>query len=79
MCLGMDDPAYHRAAGEMGHHLITLCLLVIDVNKDHSFTPVRNVGGLLRAMTCKYNAGQLNIAGSLIGLSDHDGAGLLKK
>jgi len=54
----------------MGQHITTLCLLVIDANRDHPVTPVRNPGGLLRAMTRKHRAAQLNIAGSLIGLSE---------
>lgn len=68
--LGINESAYHSAVDVMGQYLATLCLLVIDANRDHPITPVRNPGGLLRAMTRKHSAGQLNIAGSLIGLSE---------
>lgn len=68
--LGINESAYHAAIDEMGQHLTTLCLLVVDANQDHPVTPVRNPGGLLRAMTRKHASGQLNIAGSLIGLSE---------
>nr|WP_162946785.1 replication initiation protein RepC [Ruegeria sp. EL01] len=68
--LGINESAYHTAISEMGQYLTTLCLLVIDANRDHPVTPVRNPGGLLRAMTRKHASGQLNIAGSLIGLSE---------
>lgn len=68
--LGINESAYHAAVDGMGQHLTTLCLLVIDANRDHPVTPVRNPGGLLRAMTRKHVLGRLNIAGSLIGLSE---------
>lgn len=68
--LGINETAYHDAVDQMGPHLTTLCLLVIDANRTHPVTPVRNPGGLLRAMTRKHMAGRLNIAGSLIGLME---------
>lgn len=61
--------AYHAAVDAMGQYLTTLCLIVIDANRTHPVTPVRNPGGLLRAMTRRHQARRLNIAGSLIGLS----------
>lgn len=70
--LGINQSAYHEAVSRMGQHLTTLSLLVIDANRDHPVSPVRNPGGLLRAMTRKHAAGQLNIAGSLIGLSERN-------
>ncbi len=74
--LGINESAYHDAVSRMGQHLTTLSLLVIDANRDHPVTPVRNPGGLLRAMTRKHAAGQLNIAGSLIGLSERNRGGV---
>ncbi len=44
-----------------------LCILVIDRNRFHPDTPVKNPGGVL---TARHKAGKLNLVGSLIGLTE---------
>ena len=47
----------------------TLCILIIDRNRFHPETPIQNPGGVLRALTQRHGAGELNLVGSLIGVS----------
>lgn len=67
--LGINYDAWIKAVDLMGDHGAALCVLLIDANRTHPTTPVRNPGGALRAMTARHKAGKLNIVGSLIGLS----------
>jgi len=68
--LGINRSAYSAAQEQMGDMATALCILIIDRNRFHPETPIRNPGGVLRAMTKRHAAGVLNIVGSLIGLSE---------
>ena len=68
--LGINRSAYFAAQEQMGDMATALCILIIDRNRFHPETPIRNPGGVLRAMTKRHAAGVLNIVGSLIGLSE---------
>ena len=71
--LGINYDAWSKAVEFMGDHGAALCVLIIDANRNHPTTPVRNPGGALRATTARHKAGKLNIVGSLIGLARHRG------
>ena len=66
--LGVHSSAYNEAVDTMGDLTTAICLLIIDANLMRSSNPVRNPGGMLRAMTRQHKAGKLNLVGSLIGL-----------
>lgn len=68
--LGINGSAWKAAVAQMGDITAALCLLVIDANRTHPVTPVLNPGGLLRAMTRRHAKGQLNLYGSLKGLTE---------
>ncbi len=53
----------------MGGQVATLALVLADARREHPADPVRNPGGYLRGMTRPFQRGQLNLAGSLEGLS----------
>jgi len=67
--LGINRSAYMAAQEQMGDMATALCILIIDRNRFHPETPIRNPGGALRSMAKRHAAGALNIVGSLIGLS----------
>jgi len=74
--LGINHDAWIKAVHAMGDHGAALCVLIIDANRSHPTPPIRNPGGVLRAMTERYRAGTLNLVGSLIGLAKRrDGRG----
>lgn len=66
--LGINDTAWNDALDVMGPEVAAVALLIIDANRAHPTTPVKNPGGLLRSMTARYRRGTLHLAGSLIGL-----------
>ena len=68
--LGINRSAYIAAQEQMGDMATALCILIIDRNRFHPETPIRNPGGVLRSMAKRHAAGVLNIVGSLIGLSE---------
>lgn len=68
--LGIHKSAYNAALDQMNDLTVALCILIIDRNRFHPDTPIKNPGGVLRAMTRRQAAGELNIVGSLIGLKD---------
>lgn len=68
--LGINATAWREASANMGPMRAALAVLVIDANRDHPVTPVKNPGGLLRTFTRLHRAGRLNIAGSLFGLME---------
>ncbi len=70
--LGINETAWAEALDTLGAETAALAVLVIDANRDHPTTPVRNPGGLLRSMTARHRRGALNIAGSLIGLIERN-------
>lgn len=71
--LGINHDAWIKAVNLMGDVGAALCVLLIDANRSHPTTPVRNPGGALRAMTARHKTGKLNLVGSLIGLARRRG------
>lgn len=71
--LGINKSAYNAALDQMNDLAVALCILIIDRNRFHPETPIKNPGGVLRAMTQRQAAGKLNIVGSLIGISVRHG------
>ncbi len=67
--LGIDHDAWQKAIETMGPQSATIAVLLLDANRDHPRTPVRNPGGALRAMTLRHRRGTLNLVGSLMGLA----------
>jgi len=68
--LGINRSAYAAALEQMGDMATALAILIIDRNRFHPETPIKNPGGVLRAMTARHKAGKLNLVGSLIGLTE---------
>lgn len=68
--LGIHPSAWDAAAEAMGDWNAALCVVIADANRKHPARPVRNPGGYLRAMTRVFREGELNLVGSLIGLSE---------
>ena len=66
--LGINITAWAAACDRMGRTKAAICILLLDANRDHPTSPVRNPGGALRGMIKAHNRGKLNIIGSLIGL-----------
>jgi len=71
--LGINYSAWRSACSELGRLGATLCVLVLDANRDHPQTPVRNPGGALRGMIRAHKRGSLNLIGSVIGLQRRRG------
>ena len=71
--LGINRSAFDAAIGQMGDMATALAILIIDRNRFHPETPIKNPGGVLRAMTARHKAGKLNLVGSLIGLTERMG------
>lgn len=66
--LGINVSAWHEASAEMGPAMAFIAVLVIDRNRAHPDSPIRNPGGALRAMTRNAREGRLNLAGSILGI-----------
>lgn len=66
--LGINPSAYEDAQEVMGYFDAMIAVLVIDRNRTHPKKPVMKPGGALRAMTNRAKLGQLNLAGSIIGI-----------
>lgn len=77
--LGINNSAWHDACQCMGRDVAAMCVIITDANRDHPQIRVRNPGGYLRGMTNAYRAGNLNIMGSLIALSERRAAQRLAK
>lgn len=71
--LGINHDAWVKAAQCMGPEGAAICVLIIDANREHPTSPVANPGGALRAWTRRFQSGELNIVGSLIGLARRRG------
>ena len=67
--LGINLSAWSDACHTMGRDVAAMCVIITDANRDHPQIRVRNPGGYLRGMTSAYRAGNLNVMGSLIALS----------
>lgn len=68
--LGINGSAWTEATEVMGDMTAALCVLIVDANRNHPLTPIRKPGGALRGMVRRHAIGELNITGSLIGLSE---------
>jgi replication initiation protein RepC len=66
--LGCNLRLWDQITEELGDIGAALAVLVIDANRTHPHCPIRSVGAALRAFSRLAQAGQLNLAGSLIGL-----------
>ncbi|MFP3385010.1 replication initiation protein RepC [Tritonibacter sp. SIMBA_163] len=66
--LGIHHSAFNDAVDQMGSMAASLCILIIDRNRFHPVTPIKNPGGVLRAMTKRQASGQLNLNRSIFGL-----------
>lgn len=67
--LGINQSAWASACEVMGRDLAAMCVIIADANQTNPEIRVRNPGGYLRGMTAAHIAGNLNIMGSLIALS----------
>jgi replication initiation protein RepC len=67
--LGINYDAYDTAVAEMGAEKTAICVLIIDRNRFHPQTPIKNPGGVLRAMTKRHSEGDLRLNASLIALA----------
>jgi replication initiation protein RepC len=71
--LGINRSAWNDAITTMGEQATWLAILCLDANRDHPQTPVRNVGGALRAVTRKARDGKFYLDGTVIGLAHRKG------
>ena len=67
MChrMGIGRFAWIKACLTMGDTAAAVAVLIIDRNRQHPIIPVVNPGGVLRGMTAKAKAGDLNLHRSL--------------
>jgi replication initiation protein RepC len=68
--LGIHPSAWTEACTQMGEDCATIAVLILDARHSHPDTPIISAGGYLRGMTRARQQGQLNLVGSLIGLSE---------
>ena len=68
--LGIHPSAWREACEQMGPDRATISLLILDARRSGADTPIFSAGGYLRGMIRAWQAGQLNLMGSLIGLSE---------
>lgn len=73
--VGVTPNAWAEACSTLGRHEAALALLVLDRNRTHPQTPVRNPQGALRAMVRRAREGQLNLDASLFGIIRRAGQG----
>ncbi|WP_169310727.1 replication initiation protein RepC [Cereibacter changlensis] len=66
--LGINQSAWDDACDAMGPMEAALSVVVIDAGQYRASRPIHSPGGALRAFTRKHKAGQLNLAGSIIGM-----------
>jgi len=76
MChrMGIGRFAWIKACLVMGDTAAAVAVLIIDRNRQHPIIPVVKPGGVLRAMTAKAKAGDLNLHRSLHGILSRDKA-----
>jgi len=77
MChrLGIGRFAWIKACSTMGDTAAAVAVIIIDRNRQHPIIPVVNPGGVLRGMTAKAKAGDLNLHRSLYAILSRDSAG----
>ena len=68
--LGIHPSAWREACAQMGPDRATIAMLILDARRSNADTPIFSAGGYLRGMTRAWQAGQLNLMGGLIGLSE---------
>ena len=73
--LGINVSAWLEACDVMGDGMAFLSLLVIDRNRFHPVTPVRNPGGALRAFTRRARHGQLDLGRAVLGIWERERQG----
>ena len=73
--LGVNVSAWLDAADVMGEEVAFIALLVIDRNRFHPVTPVKNPGGALRAFTVRACKGELNLTRAILGIWERDRQG----
>ena len=73
--LAINISAWDDACDVMGPLLAFVALLVVDRNRFHPDSPVRNPGGALRAMTREAREGRLNLAESILGIQHRERKG----
>lgn len=73
--LGINNSAWLEACETMGEGLALLSVLIIDRNRFHPVSPVRNPGGALRAFTRRSRSGELNLARAVIGILERNRLG----
>jgi replication initiation protein RepC len=66
--LGINPSAYEETQDAIGWFDAMLAVIVIDRNRSHPATPIRNPGGTLRAFVRRARAGELNLAASVFGI-----------
>ena len=68
--LDIHPSAWAEACAKMGVERATVAMLILDARRTDPRAPVFSAGGYLRGMTRAWQLGQLNLMGSLIGLSE---------
>jgi len=68
--LGIHQSAWFDACASMGPALAAICVILTDARIDDPDRPVHSPGGYLRSLTAAHLAGNLNVMGSLIALSE---------
>lgn len=68
--LGIHPSAWAEACAQMGEDCATMAVLILDARRAYSITQIISPGGYLRGMTRAFQQGQLNLMGSLIGLTE---------
>ena len=70
--LGINRSAWANACAVMGRYAAAVAVLIIDRNIHHPATPIKSPGGVLRGLTARASAGELNLHQSLFGILDRD-------
>ena len=66
--LEISRTADEEAQEAMGWRRALLAVAVIDRNREHPVTPIRNPGGALRALTRRHQVGALDLMASVWGI-----------
>ena len=66
--MGITPHAWEEIEAALGWLDALVALVVVDRNRDHPRTPVRNPGGLLRDLARRRRAGTLDLAASVMGV-----------
>jgi replication initiation protein RepC len=66
--MGITPAAWEEVEAALGWLDALVALVVVDANREHPKTPVRNPGGLLRDLARRRRAGTLDLAASVMGV-----------